>query len=193
MQRILLLDNYDSFTHNLYHLIEKVWEGSIEVIRNDQITVEEVNDYDAIVLSPGPKLPKEAGIMMEVIHRYHACKPIVGICLGMQGIAQYFGSTLDRLPIPEHGQSKKMHVVKYSEIFKNCPSVFHVGRYHSWGVKLDKLSPDLMVLGVDEHNWVMAFQHTQYRILGIQYHPESILTEYREEMMRNIVDFLSVS
>lgn len=190
MQQILLLDNYDSFTYNLYHLLEKMFDGKIDVFRNDEISINEVERYNAIVISPGPKLPKDAGIMMDIIHHYHQLKPIVGVCLGMQGIAEYFGSKLEPLEKPEHGQSKKMRLINHSEIFANCPSEFNVGRYHSWGVKRDKLSKNLIPLGIDENNWVMAFQHKSYKICGLQYHPESILTEYREEMMKNIVSFL---
>ncbi len=190
MQQILLLDNYDSFTYNLFHLIEKFFDGKTDVYRNDEITIPEVEKYDCIVLSPGPKLPKDAGVMMDIIHHYHTSKPIIGICLGMQGIAEYFGSTLEKLDFPEHGQSKTMKIIQYSEIFEGLPSEFNVGRYHSWGVKLHHLHETLNPLSIDENNWVMSFKHKNYEIYGLQYHPESILTEYRETVMKNLVKII---
>lgn len=190
MQKLLLVDNYDSFTYNLLHLIEKVFDGTIDVYRNDEINMNDVNAYDIIVLSPGPKLPKDAGIMMNLIHHYYSQKPIIGICLGMQGLAEYFGSKLQMLPFPEHGQSKKMHILSSSEIYENCPKVFNVGRYHSWGVPLYSLNTSLLPLSIDEHNWVMSFKHSQYPIYGLQYHPESILSEYGDVVIGNILNKL---
>ncbi|GIV26470.1 MAG: aminodeoxychorismate/anthranilate synthase component II [Bacteroidia bacterium] len=187
MRRLLLLDNYDSFTFNLYHYFEKYFDGKIDVIRNDEIDVESINLYDVIVLSPGPKLPKNAGKMMEVIRNYYCEKPLLGVCLGMQGIAEFFGSRLEQLGFPEHGQSKKMMVVKEDNIFKNCPLEFNVGRYHSWGVKKEYLSNELELLSIDEKNWVMSFKHKVLPIYGVQFHPESILTEYGEVIIQNFL------
>ncbi len=188
MPQLLLIDNYDSFTYNLVHLIEKVFDGEIFVARNDEIDLNMVDAYDIIVLSPGPKLPKETGVMMDMIHHYHAHKPFVGICLGMQGIAEYFGSTLSMLHFPEHGQSKKMRIIRSSEVFSSCPIEFNVGRYHSWGVQLNELSSSLVPLSVDDNQWVMSMQHAYYKIYGLQYHPESFLTEYGEIVMKNILN-----
>lgn len=188
MKKILLLDNYDSFTYNLYHQIEKLTESKINVFRNDEISLEKMIDYDLIVLSPGPKLPKDAGMMMNIIEQYHKIKPFIGICLGMQGIAEFFGSKLTPLKTPEHGQSKSMKIIYQDIIFKNCPEIFNVGRYHSWGISKDNLSSSLIPLSVDENNYVMSFKHKKYPIVCLQYHPESILTEYGNTVMQNILN-----
>jgi anthranilate synthase component 2 len=190
-QKLMLIDNYDSFTFNLVHLIEVIFDGKIDVIRNDEIEVKSVANYDLIVFSPGPKLPKDAGKMMEIIHQYHSSKPMLGICLGMQGMAEYFGSKLSNLEFPEHGQSKKMKVISNHFIFKNCPDEFLVGRYHSWGIQKNDLSNQLVPLSIDEKNWVMSFVHNKYKIIGLQYHPESILSEYGKEVMENCLSYLS--
>ncbi|MCX7728831.1 MAG: aminodeoxychorismate/anthranilate synthase component II [Bacteroidia bacterium] len=192
MAKILLLDNYDSFTYNLYHQIEKISNADIDVIRNDEVDLMEVNKYDVFVLSPGPKLPKDAGYMMKLIDYYYMYKPIIGICLGMQGIAEYFGSELDLLNFPEHGQSKKMKVIESSPLFENCPQEFLVGRYHSWGVKKQKLSDLLLPLSIAKDNWIMSFRHIKYKIIGIQYHPESVLTEFGDEVMSNALKFCGI-
>jgi anthranilate synthase component 2 len=192
MFRILLLDNYDSFTYNLYHQLEKISDSDITVVRNDEMDMNTVSQYDVIVLSPGPKLPKDAGCMMDIIHQYHSCKPIIGICLGMQGLAEYFGSTLQNLDIPEHGQSKKMTVWQMQPLFENCPDVFNVGRYHSWGIKKKSLGKVLIPASIDEDNWVMSFVHETYKIIGIQFHPESILTEYGDRIMENALRYCGI-
>lgn len=187
-KKILLLDNYDSFTYNLYHQIEKLTDSKIDVFRNDEIKLEKIIDYDLIVLSPGPKLPKDAGMMMNIIEKYHKVKSFIGICLGMQGIAEFFGSKLTQLKTPEHGQSKSMKIIYQDIIFKNCPETFNVGRYHSWGISKDHISNSLIPLSVDENNYVMSFKHKEYPIIGLQYHPESILTEYGNTAMQNILN-----
>lgn len=187
-KKILLLDNYDSFTFNLYHQIEKLTDSKIDVFRNDEIKLEKIIDYDLIVLSPGPQLPKDAGTMMNIIEKYHKVKPFIGICLGMQGIAEFFGSKLTQLKTPEHGQSKPMKIIQNNIAFKNCPETFNVGRYHSWGISKDHISNSLIPLSVDENNYVMSFKHKEYPIIGLQYHPESILTEYGNTAMQNILN-----
>ncbi len=187
MRKLLLLDNYDSFTFNLYHYFEKYFDGLIDVIRNDEIDIESVNYYDIIVLSPGPRLPKDAGQMRRVIEMYYNQKPILGVCLGMQGIAEFFGSQLEQLDFPEHGQSKPMFVVKEDKIYQDCPKKFNVARYHSWGVQKQHLSSELLVLSTDEKDWIMSFKHSQLPIYGLQFHPESILTEYGEKIIQNFL------
>lgn len=188
MKHLLILDNYDSFTYNLYHLIEKFFDGKIAVIRNDKINISEIKNFDAIVFSPGPKLPKDAGLMMDIIHHYHTAIPMLGICLGMQAIAQYFNSTLSQLPMPVHGQSTDITVVRNDIVFLNCPKEFKIGRYHSWGVILDNLNSNLAALAIDKNNLVMACKHIQYNIYGIQYHPESILSEYGDVVISNWIN-----
>ncbi len=192
MKKLLLLDNYDSFTFNLYHYIEKYFDGRIDVIRNDEIDIENIHSYDVIVLSPGPKLPKDAGKMMRVIGLYYNQKPMLGVCLGMQGIAEFFGSQLEQLDFPEHGQSRPMFVVKEDQIYQDCPREFKVARYHSWGVKKESLSKELILLSMDENNWVMSFKHKEFFVYGVQFHPESILTEYGEKIIQNFLKMVVV-
>lgn len=191
MNKILLLDNYDSFTYNLYHQLESISDASIIVKRNDDIDINYAKNFDVIVLSPGPKLPVDAGLMMKIIEHYHKEKPIIGICLGMQGLAQFFGSELQNLDFPEHGQSKNMQVLQQSPLYFNCPKEFKVGRYHSWGIQKNKLSDSLIPLSIDEQNWIMSFMHRQYKIIGIQFHPESILTEFGNNIMYNALQYCS--
>lgn len=190
MKKILLIDNYDSFTFNLYHQLEKISDTQITVIRNDEINTHEPLNFDLIILSPGPKLPENAGNLMDIIKNYHQHKPIIGICLGMQGIAQFFGSKLENLTTPEHGQSKSMKVLNQLPLYRNCPDNFMVGRYHSWGIQLNDLNKEeLIPLSIDENNWVMSFKHQSYKIIGIQFHPESILTEYRDIILQNAINY----
>lgn len=187
MSRLLIIDNYDSFTYNLVHLIEKIFDGTIQTVRNDEVEIAEVDGYDLLLFSPGPKLPKEAGKMMEIIDTYHTKKPMIGICLGMQGIAEYFGNILEQLPEPEHGQSKKMMVLNKAEVFEHCPNEFMTGRYHSWGIQLKNIQSPLIPLSTDAQQWVMSIKHPSLKIYGLQYHPESILSEFGETVMNNII------
>lgn len=189
MKKIVLIDNYDSFTYNLFHQIEKVSDAYITVVRNDEIQLNEIKNFDVIVLSPGPKLPEDAGNMLDVIDAYYREKPIIGICLGMQGIAGFFGSPLTNLPAPVHGQSKKMKIIEPFPLYQECPEELYVGRYHSWGVQRDNMPSPLIVLSIDENNWVMSFLHKEYPVIGIQFHPESILTEYGDTIMRNALRY----
>ena len=187
MTRLLIIDNYDSFTYNLVHLIEKIFEGTIHTVRNDEVKIADVNRYHLVLFSPGPKLPKDAGKMMEIIDTYHTQKPIIGICLGMQGIVEYFGGVLEPLPVPKHGQSEKMIVLNKAEVFEHCPNEFMTGRYHSWGIQLKNIQPPLIPLSIDAHQWVMSIKHQSLKIYGLQYHPESILSEFGETVMNNII------
>lgn len=182
---ILILDNYDSFTFNLLHLVEKLSEDGVAVIRNDKIRIEEINDFDSIILSPGPGLPKDAGIMPELLKQYSDKKKILGVCLGMQAIGEHFGQSLKNLGEVVHGEAVKMNIIKQSELFKDCPSNFMVGRYHSWVIDNNLPLNELEVLAIDEEQEIMAIKHKNLPIYGVQFHPESILSQYGENLMKN--------
>jgi len=185
---ILLLDNYDSFTHNLYHYLLIAGAINVEVRFNDDITLDEVNNFDAIVLSPGPGLPKDAGIMAEVIKEFCLKKPIFGVCLGHQAIAEHFGASLFNLPEIFHGVARKTFLKPNLEpIFEGISETINTGRYHSWAVSLSGFPLHLTVTAMDENEVIMAFRHNSLPILGVQFHPESILTDFGQKMISNWV------
>jgi anthranilate synthase component 2 len=182
---ILIIDNYDSFTYNLVHLVNELGL-QCEVWRNDKFALEDVDAFDKIILSPGPGIPSEAGLLLDVIERYAPTKSIFGVCLGQQAIAEVFGGSLYNLSQPMHGIATPIKVTdKNEQLFKNLPESFKVGRYHSWVVSND-LPETLQVTAIDEaDNSIMALSHKEYDVRGVQFHPESILTEYGKEMMGN--------
>jgi anthranilate synthase component 2 len=184
-KKLLILDNYDSFTYNLLHLVEKVSDISVDTIRNDKIKLEDINSYDKIILSPGPGLPKDAGIMPELLKKYSATKSIFGVCLGMQAIAENFNSKLKNLETVVHGMATPIEIIQQDSIFENCPKQFNVGRYHSWVVDSAGLNPDLIITAVDADKKVMALRHKVLDVKGVQFHPESILSEYGSEIIGN--------
>lgn len=186
--RLLVLDNYDSFTYNLVHLIEKVSNISFDVIKNDKISLEEVNQYSKILLSPGPGLPSEAGIMPELLKSYHTNKTIFGVCLGFQAIGETFHSPLRNLATVVHGMATPVILKQSDKLFQDCPATFKVGRYHSWVIDEEKISDDLIVTAVDEGNLIMAARHKHFDVRGVQFHPESILSEHGETIIRNWLD-----
>jgi anthranilate synthase component 2 len=183
--KLLLLDNYDSFTYNLVHLIEKVSDIHIDVIRNDKISIEAVSVYDKIVLSPGPGLPKDAGIMPELIKTYGSSKSIFGVCLGLQAIGEAYGATLKNLDSVFHGVATPIQIISEDSIFNNCPNTFTVGRYHSWVVNNNNLPNDLIITSADEEGNIMSLKHKTHDVRGVQFHPESILSEYGETIFKN--------
>ena len=183
--KLLVLDNYDSFTYNLVHLIEKVSNISFEVIRNDKISLEEVKAFDKILLSPGPGLPKDAGIMPELIKHYGSSKSILGVCLGLQAIGEAYGASLKNLDTVFHGLATPITIVSDDLLFKNCPKTFTVGRYHSWVINNQTLTNVLETTSVDDAGNIMAVKHKTYDVRGVQFHPESILSQYGETMMEN--------
>jgi len=183
--KLLILDNYDSFTYNLFHYLEDLVEN-VEVFRNDEIEIDAVEAYDAIVLSPGPGLPEDAGICLDVILRYHKTKKILGVCLGHQAIALAFGGALRNLQYVHHGMQRKTIVGQTKDIlFEGLPNVFLSGRYHSWVVDKDKMPPDLEITATDENGEIMAMRHKQYNLRGVQFHPESIMTAYGKKILQN--------
>lgn len=183
--KLLILDNYDSFTYNLAHLVEKVSNIPFDVIKNDKISVEEVNSYSKIMLSPGPGLPKDAGIMPELIKKYHSTKNILGVCLGLQAIGEYFNSPLKNLETVFHGLATPLNIIEKDVLFKNCPARFNVGRYHSWVINEEMASTDLIITAKDDNGTIMAASHKTYNVKGVQFHPESILSEYGEIIIKN--------
>lgn len=183
--KILVLDNYDSFVYNLVHYIKQLGFDDVDVFRNDKIALADVAKYDKILLSPGPGIPEEAGIMIDLIKQYADSKSIMGVCLGHQAIAEAFGSELENMEEVLHGVDNVMNVVSEDSIYNGLPSSFKVGRYHSWQVKKDSLGDTFKLTGVDENGSVMSMRHNSLDVVGVQYHPESVLTENGLEIVEN--------
>lgn len=181
--KILILDNYDSFTYNLVHIVRKLGFRDLDVVRNDKMTVEEVNNYDKIILSPGPGIPVEAGILMDTIKKYASIKPILGVCLGHQAIGESFGAELYNIQQVIHGKAIDTEVLTYDYLFDGVPKQFKAGRYHSWAVR--NLPAELEVLATDQRGIVQALRHKVYDVRGVQFHPESVMTEHGEKMLQN--------
>lgn len=183
--KILVLDNYDSFTYNLVYIVRQLGYGSgMDVFRNDKISLEDVEKYDKIILSPGPGVPEDAGIMPELLKRYGSRKSILGVCLGHQAIGEAFGGDLINLSEVLHGVASKVKV-EDDLLFKNVPDTFSIGRYHSWVINENTLSPDLEVIARTPDNQIMAVRHKKFDIRGVQFHPESILTENGVQIIKN--------
>ncbi|MFP3593837.1 anthranilate synthase component II [Chryseobacterium sp. SIMBA_038] len=186
--KILVFDNYDSFTYNLVQIIERVLDQKVDVVRNDQISLEEINKYDKIILSPGPGIPEEAGILLDVIKEYAPTKSILGVCLGQQAIAEAFGGSLINLSEIFHGVATSAELVKNdTKLFRNIPSGLAVGRYHSWAVDPKNFPQELEITAVDKDGMIMALQHKTYDVHGVQFHPESILTPDGEAIIKNFL------
>ena len=187
--KILVIDNYDSFTYNLVQYIERVIKRPVDVYRNDKISLDEVNSYDKILISPGPGIPEEAGICLDLIRRYGATKSILGVCLGHQAIAQAFGGSIVNLTKVYHGVVGSMsQVVSGDYLFEGIPVDFDAGRYHSWVVEPETLPPDLEVTVENNEGYIMAIRHREYDVRGVQFHPESVLTEFGGKMVLNWVN-----
>ncbi|TXC78560.1 anthranilate synthase component II [Luteibaculum oceani] len=182
--KILLLDNYDSFTYNLEHYLVDLG-ANVTVVRNDKIGLKEMDAFDAFVFSPGPGLPKDAGILKECISYYSKSKPMLGICLGMQAIAEVFGGKLNNLSTVYHGTSSDIKILGQDPIYKNLPEQISVGRYHSWEVKGD-LPSELELTSTEvDSGTIMSLKHRSLPIWGLQYHPESILTPQGKQLLAN--------
>jgi anthranilate synthase component 2 len=188
--KILIFDNYDSFTYNLVHVVEKIIHAKVDVFRNDKISLEEINKYDKIILSPGPGLPCESGLLLPLIKEYASSKSILGVCLGQQAIGEVFGGKLINLKEVYHGVATKIKVneqrtMSENDIFKGLPDELEVGRYHSWIVDKENFPKDLEITARDENGYIMALRHKTFDVQGVQFHPESVLTPDGEKMMRN--------
>ena len=184
--KILVFDNYDSFTYNLVHLVEKILHQKVDVFRNDQIPLEAVKAYDKIILSPGPGIPEEAGLLLPLINEYASSKSILGVCLGHQAIGEAFGAKLVNLDKVYHGVATPITVTNpNSQILKGMGDTIEVGRYHSWIVSDKNFPEELDITAVDSNGFIMGLQHKQFDVQGVQFHPESVLTPNGEKMMRN--------
>ena len=196
--KVLVFDNYDSFTYNLVHMVENILHQKTDVYRNDQLPLEKVKDYDKIILSPGPGLPSEAGLLLPLIKEYASSKSILGVCLGHQAIGEAFGANLLNLSTVYHGVASKIFYNNYknvnnlqigsvysSPLFDGLPAEMEVGRYHSWIVDEINFPSELEVTARDQNNYIMALQHKQYDLQGVQFHPESVLTPLGEQVLRN--------
>ena len=193
--KILVFDNYDSFTYNLVHLVNKIVSDKVDVFRNDEIPLEKVAEYDKIILSPGPGIPSEAGLLLPLIKEYADKKSILGVCLGHQAIGEAFGGKLINLSTVYHGvatpvrilkpEASKLKGVGQQDLFEGLPEEFPVGRYHSWIVSEEGFPEELEVTATDENGFIMALRHKKYDVQGVQFHPESVLTPDGETILRN--------
>ncbi|MDX9943094.1 MAG: aminodeoxychorismate/anthranilate synthase component II [Bacteroidales bacterium] len=188
--KILILDNYDSFTYNLFHIVEDLLGNKdiLEVFRNDQISLDAVGAYNKIIISPGPGLPEEAGIITELIRRYADKKSILGVCLGHQAITEVFGGKLKNLDEVLHGVAIPTRVVKTDALlFSNCPELFETGRYHSWVPDKKSFPHCLEITAIDPSGNIMGLQHKTLDVHGVQFHPESVLTKVGRQILKNWV------
>ena len=182
--KIAVIDNYDSFTYNLVHYLEDL-NANVTVFRNDEFELNELEKFDKILLSPGPGIPDEAGLLKEVIKKYASSKSIFGVCLGLQAIGEVFGGTLTNLEKVYHGVATKVTKTEDDFIFNDLPNEFEVGRYHSWVVSNENLPADLIVTSTDENGQIMSMKHANFDIRGVQYHPESVLTPFGKKILEN--------
>ncbi len=187
MKKILVLDNYDSFTYNLVHAIKSLGYTEVDVIRNDRIDLDRVEQYDKIILSPGPGIPEEAGLLLPLIRRYAPAKSMLGVCLGHQAIAEAFGGTLVNLSDVFHGVQIPAEIVADDPIFRGLPRIIPVGRYHSWIVSRNGFPAHLEITAIDDAGSIMAFKHRTLDIHGVQFHPESVLTPNGLTIIRNFL------
>lgn len=184
--KILVIDNYDSFTYNLVHAIKKISGQAVDVYRNDEISLKEINKYDKIVLSPGPGIPEEAGLLLDIIKEYAPKKCMLGVCLGHQAIGQAFGGKLHNMNRVLHGIATPVKLTQNkSVLFNSLPETFEVGRYHSWIVQDEKLPDCFEVTSYDEDGMIMSMKHKDFDVQGVQFHPESVLTPLGEKMIEN--------
>lgn len=184
--KILVFDNYDSFTYNLVHLVQKIVTDKVDVFRNDEIPLEKVAEYDKIILSPGPGIPTEAGMLLPLIKEYASSKSILGVCLGHQAIGEAFGGKLINLSTVYHGVATPLKILNSkSPILKGLKDDIAVGRYHSWVISEEGFPEELEITAKDDNGYIMALQHKSFDVQGVQFHPESVLTPDGETILRN--------
>jgi len=188
MKKILILDNYDSFTYNLVQYVEELTEAKVTVKRNDEISIAEVDQFDTIILSPGPGLPQDAGILIDLVKNYAENKNILGVCLGHQAIGMAFGANLKNLEKVYHGVKSEINILDNDDIlYDGISGNTEVGRYHSWVIAPDTLSDEFTVTAIAEDNNIMSIKHRKYNVWGVQFHPESIMTDEGKKMIANFL------
>ena len=188
MKKIVVIDNYDSFTYNLVHYLEDL-DCQVTVFRNDEFDIDELQQFDKILLSPGPGIPDEAGLLKQVISTYAATKSILGVCLGQQAIGEVFGGSLINLEKVYHGVATNIKITNPDDaLFRDLPSEFEVGRYHSWVMSNDNFPNDLIITSIDENGQIMSLKHSKFDVRGVQFHPESVLTPNGKKILENWVN-----
>lgn len=186
--KILIFDNYDSFTYNLVHLVKELGYTDVNIFRNDKIALEDVAKYDKIILSPGPGIPSEAGLLLPLIKEYAGKKPILGVCLGHQAIGEAFGAQLKNLEDVYHGVATRINMTQPDYIFDTLGSELEVGRYHSWIVDNNGLPDCIEITATDNNGQIMALKHKEFDVHGVQFHPESVLTPAGETIVKNFLN-----
>ncbi len=186
--KILIFDNYDSFTYNLVHLVKELGYTDVDVFRNDKIALEDVAKYDKIILSPGPGIPSEAGLLLPLIKEYAGKKPILGVCLGHQAIGEVFGAQLKNLEDVYHGVATRINITQPDYIFDTLGRELEVGRYHSWIVDNNGLPDCIEITATDNNGQIMALKHKEFDVHGVQFHPESVLTPAGETIVKNFLN-----
>lgn len=186
--KIALIDNNDSFTFNIVEMLRKFFDCKTLVFNSESIKVDQLKNFDKIILSPGPGLPEEFPVLIEILRTYYKEKSILGVCLGHEAIGQFFGASLKQLETVVHGQPKQIKILNKSALFKNIPANFNVGLYHSWILDKEDFPDDLQITAVSEDGYIMSIQHKKYKLFGVQFHPESIITEYGNELFRNFIN-----
>ena len=188
-QKVLIIDNYDSFTYNLVYLVKKVSDTTPVVLRNDSPDLDDIDSFTHIILSPGPGVPSEAGRLIEIINKMAPNKPILGVCLGLQAIAEAFGGSLVNLDTVYHGVSDTMKIIKLNEsLYTGMTDIFTAARYHSWVVDKTNLPPQLEINCIDGNGQIMGLSHRQLNVKGVQFHPESYLSQYGEKIIYNFLN-----
>ena len=182
--KVAVIDNYDSFTYNLVHYLEDL-NAEVTVFRNDEFELSELEKYDKILLSPGPGVPNEAGLLKDVIKKFASTKSIFGVCLGLQAIGEVFGGQLTNLEKVYHGVATKVSKTEDDFIFNDLPDEIEVGRYHSWVVSNENLPEDLIITSTDANGQIMSMKHARFDVRGVQYHPESVLTPFGKKILEN--------
>ena len=184
--KVVIIDNYDSFTYNLSHLVKELG-AEVAVVRNDQFELADLEQYSKIILSPGPGIPSEAGLLLDVIRTYAGRKPILGVCLGHQAIGEVFGGRLENLSDVFHGVATPCHIVADDPIFSGISRDITIGRYHSWVVSREGLPECFEITAVSDEGQIMALRHRELNVRGIQFHPESVLTPDGKKMIQNFL------
>jgi anthranilate synthase component 2 len=186
--KVIIIDNYDSFTYNLVHIVEEILAREITVKRNDEITIKELEEYDKIILSPGPGIPEEAGKLKKIIEELGSKKDILGVCLGLQAIGEVYGCQLKNLEKVYHGISTQMYkTAEHTPVLEGLDTEFTAGRYHSWVIDKDTINDEILITAEDAKGEIMAIQHVNHRVYGVQFHPESIMTPDGHKIIENFL------